>query len=92
MNNIPMPMDLSRSHAPTNWQGRGGQRGWCQGGFQGRVAQGSGNSNNTCFNCGQMGHYTRNCPQRRGQYTQSNLIDLDYDDQLEPLKNKVSDL
>ena len=92
MNNVPMPMDLSRSCAPTNWWGQGGQRGWCQGGFQGRVAQGSGNSNNTCFNCGQMGHYARNCPQRWGQYTQSNLIDLDYNDQSEPPKNKVSDL
>ena len=39
-----------------------------------------------------MGHYARNCPQRQGQNTQSNLIDLNYDDQLEPLKNKVSDL
>ena len=92
MNNIPVPMDLSRSCAPTNWHGQGNQRGWCQGGYQGRVAQGSGNLNNACFNCGQTGHYARNCPQRWGQNTQSNLIDLDYEEQLEFPKNKVADL
>ena len=92
MNNVPIPMDLSRSHAPTNWQGWGGQRGWCQGGYQGRVAQGSRNLSNACFNCGQTGHYARNCPQRWGQNTQSNLINLDYDKQLEFPKNKVADL
>ena len=93
MNNTPVPMDLSRSHAPNNWRGRGSQRGWRQGNYQGRVAQGTGNMSNACFNCGQTGHYTRNCPQRQGQNTQSNLIDFDHDDVSEPpSKDKVSDL
>ena len=93
MNNTPVPMDLSRSHVPNNWRGRGSQWGWRQGGYQGRVAQGTGNMNNACFNCGQVGHYARNCPQRWGQNAQSNLIDFDHDDIPEtPSKDKVSDL
>jgi len=33
-------------------------------------------NNNACFKCGQVGHYTWNCPTRRRRTT-ANLIDLD---------------
>ena len=33
-------------------------------------------NNNACFECGQIGHYARNCPNRR-QRTNANLIDFD---------------
>ena len=57
------------------------------------MAQGTGNTSNACFNCRQVGHYARNCPQKQGQNAQSNLIDFDHDDLPEPLpKDKVSDL
>ena len=74
-------MDLDRSRAPNNWRGKG--RGNAA---RGNVANAQGpphnSGSNACFQCGQQGHFARNCLQRqRRNNNYANLIDFNDDDQ-----------
>src|SRR6266446_4753539 len=93
MDNTPVPMNIDRNRAPTRGNYRGNYqgnnfRGWQnpnryqgnrpQNNFQGNAAA-AGNSSNACFQCGEVGHFTSNCPKCRqgGQYNRTaNLIDF----------------
>jgi len=68
MNNVPVPMDLSRARAPNWWYNN-----W---GIQGRVAQ-TNRAPLKCFNCGKEGHFAQNCRQGQSRANWANLIDFD---------------
>src|SRR6266851_6766237 len=77
MNNVPVPMDLSRGRAPFNHRGgqQGGQSQWR--GARGNVAQTDmppPQIKGPCFKCGKQGHCARECHSRM-QINYMNYLD-----------------
>ena len=76
MNNQPVAMDLSWSNANWHWQGNQGRGQERYENFQGQATNTNQpcSTNNACFNCEEIGHFTCNCPNKRQR--QINLIDM----------------